>query len=280
MEAVQSPSDRDLLFGVVLGAIVIGLGFSVWRMMLGVERAQLAEENALLEEEIWNLHKILEDYEASNLERFELRVQTLSALGENRGRAARFVGAVEQAVPTGVWLTRLQWFDSRLTLTGRTDDPAGAAEVMDGLRRSGCFSEITLAGVSGPVGERTFTITGKPVEPCEALGPAATDPFAPPVDPEARPDLVLPALYRWDVRAYDVVALVPGTEATLQDPDGGTHVVRIGNSVGRPPATVSFITDDQVLLTQDRIVDEETRKTRSSIIELPLERAGGPISPP
>ena len=266
------PSDRDLAFALGLGLVLLGFGLSSFRMVLGTQRATLDADAALLEGEISDLRKIIGERPSDAfMEAFERRVHALSALGADRGRAARYLGAVAQAVPPGAWLTRLRWTDTTLDLAGRTDDPAGAAEVMDGLRRSRCYDDIVLAGVAGPVGARTFTITARPAADCASLGPPTSDPFAPPIDPEARPDLVLPALVRWEAQTYDVLAIVPGSSATLRDPAGGTHAVQIGSSVGRPPAVVSFITIDQVLLTLDRVVNQDTRETRSTIIELPLE---------
>jgi Tfp pilus assembly protein PilN len=264
--------DRDLAFALALGCAVLAFGLAGWSLLLDGQRAGLRERNELLEAELADLRAITGGVSPQDLvPALEQRIAAIQALAADRGRAASFVGAVAQSVPKGAWLTDLRWSDAGLALAGRSDDPAGAAEVMDGLRRTGCFDDVTLASVSGAAGARTFSITATTGETCDAPGPGASDPFRPPIDPLARPDLVLPPLYRWAVESYDVIAIVPGKTATLRDPDGGTHALQIGSAMGHPAATVSFITEDQVLLTQDRVVDQETGEINSSIIELPLE---------
>lgn len=270
---VSDRTDRDTAFAFAFALVVLAFVAVGWRTSLRASARTLQEENALLHTELVALRKIAGSVSPEQLvPQLERRIAVVEGLSADRGRAALFLGAVEQSVPRGAWLTQLRLVDTSLSLTGRSDDTAGAAEVMDGLRRTSCFDNVTLASVSGGVGARTFAITAQPAATCGALGPASSDPFRPPIDPEARPDLVRPALYRWEVEAYDVVALVPGQSATLRDPDGGTHRVEIGSAIGRPAATVSFITDDQVLLSQDRVVDADTGEAQSRIIELPLER--------
>jgi len=264
--------DRDAAYAFALGCAGLAFGLAGWGLLLDRDQASLREQNELLEAELADLRAITGGVSPQDLvPALEQRIASIQALAGGREWGAAFLGAVEQSVPKGAWLTHLRWSDAGLALTGRSDDPAGAAEVMDGLRRTGCFDNVTLASVSGAVGARTFSITAVPGATCDALGPAASDPFRPPIDPLARPELVLPPLYRWAVEAYDVIAIVPGKAATLRDPDGGTHAVQIGSALGNPAATVSFITEDQVLLTQDRVVDEETGEINSSVIELPLE---------
>ncbi len=266
-------ADRDAAFAFALACVLLLFGAVAWRTLLRSEATALAHDNAALVTELAHLRQISDGASPELLAAaLEERIALVAALSAGRTDAARTLSAVQRAVPSGVWLTALHWSGPGLTLTGRTDDPAGAAEVMDGLRLTGCFEEVTLSSVSGPAAARTFDITARSAPTCEPLGLGDADPFRPPTDPQARPDLLRAPLYRWTPDAYDVIALVPGRTATLRDPDGATHEVQVGAAIGHPAAVVSFITDDQVLLSQDAIIDADTRETRSRIIELPLDR--------
>jgi len=265
-------ADRDVVFFLALGGLAVAFGCAAFAVKLEADRAAIDEENTRLQAEVDSLRAINAELPSEEEQAaWERRVRVLTELGADRGRAARYTVAVEQAVPRGAWLTELRWTERGLQLEGRIEEADGAAGVMDGLRTSGCFDDVVLLGVSGGGDERTFTVTAMPAADCPAMGSAGGDPFVPPVDPGVQAALDRPPILRWEVQAYDVVFIKPGDFATLRTPDGDTQSVSVGSWVGNPMAKVTFITEDRVLLTQDTIVDEDTQETRSRVLELALE---------
>jgi hypothetical protein len=237
--------------------------------------AALDAENSALEAELAPLRSLAD---VSSLEAqaaaIEERQRVIEGLGQGRVEGAALLFAVATSVRGGAWLTRLDWDGERIDLAGLGFDPAAAADLMDGLRATGCVDGIELVSVdAAPDGKaRRFSVRAldRPT-PCGVARGPLDDPFAPPHDPRASPDVNRPPLLRWPVELYRVVALVPGREATVQDPDGGRHTVPVGSMLGRPAGTVSFVTDTALILSRDEMVDASTDTVQSRLVELPLD---------
>jgi|GEM_PF-5033355 len=195
---------------------------------------------------------------------------------QKRSEGVALITAASGAVGTGPWLTSLDWDGDSVKVQGLGFDPTAAADVMQGMQDTGCFSEVTLLSVDTAAGGgplRFSIVAADAPGDCGSTTGLWGKPFTPPHDPAMGPDINRPALLRWDVALYRVLALDPGVSATVRDPDGRSHSVAVGNMLGRPAAKVTFITDTAVILSQDTLVDASTDTLQSTILELPLDPA-------
>lgn len=264
-----------VLLPFALGALaVLGSVASVgwWH---GSQLDDIEAENNAMEAELAPLRQLagvdsLKDAAAT----LEQRQAVLANLTGSRGDGSALLAAVSGTVRANSWLTTLSWDGQAVRLQGRTFDPGAAADIMDGLRSTGCFDEVRLLAVDTPPGskERRFSITATDnPAPCGATQAPLGRPFTPSHALDQTPDINRPRLLRWAVALYRVVALIPNKEATLLDPDGRRHTLSLGSMLGRPAAKVTFITDSAVLLSQDEMVNEATDTVQSRILELPLD---------
>ncbi|MCO4772098.1 MAG: PilN domain-containing protein [Deltaproteobacteria bacterium] len=247
--------------------------------MVATQRASLAalsSENEALEAELAPLRALagvdsLQDAAAA----LEERRDVLAALSGSRGEGSALLFAVGGAVPTATWLTDLSWDGSNVRVVANSFDTMGGADLMDGLRATGCFADVTLGSMDTPEpgGPRRFTISAQDApETCGVTRGPALRPFTPPHDPRRGPaDANRPPLLRWQPDLYRVIALVPGKEATLRDPDGRRHTLTSGGMLGNPAGKVTFITDTAVILSVDEMVDAANDLVVSRIVELPLD---------
>lgn len=204
----------------------------------------------------------------------ESRLAVIGRLDTDREQLPAWLEALETALPTGAWLTRLAVTDTRLDLHGRSAGADGAAAAMGGLQESPCFVDVELvqteADPRGP-GQR-FQLRAGLTEDCQGIGSSGRDLFRPVPEREENPTPAPHAQIRWDLRDYVVTAVSPGAFAWLRDPDGGTHQVREGSVVGAGGARVTIVTDDSLILTLDELLDEETGEAATRIITLRLEQ--------
>ncbi len=198
----------------------------------------------------------------------EARLAVVSQAEAERIQPQALLGMIERIVPADAKLTSIDWIGGELELQGRGTGPEDAAVIMEGLEASGCVSEVALRSVESG----DFWITGRTVGPCSAPLPWGRDPFGTPLSQRPEAEVTAHPLVRWDVRDYAVTSIVPGETATLQDPDGGLHTIAVGSVVGVRRARADFITDDQVILAEEHVVDEETGKIESHIVTLRLAR--------
>ena len=70
-----------------------------------------------------------------------------------------------------------------------------------------------------------------------------------------------------------MVAIEAGGSALIEDPAGGAHAISEGSYLGAEKARVTVVTDDQVVLTYDEVVDPDTNKLRSHIVTLRIQAA-------
>lgn len=259
---------RLYLLLVALGALpLIGVG-AAYSHVLGRGLAQIEGSNAQLIREIEQLELIVAgtaEAEAAAVE-LERRVAVMAALAEDRTLAGDVLAMIEASTPPSAQLTRLSWDDSGLRIVGR-GAPSVAADLMDGLQTFGCVREVSLTGAGSGRFDVRFELV--PEEPCPPGGGVHRDLFANPL-PSAvgEGDVRVPAVVRWPVRDYEVLAATPAGEAILQDPSGGSHLVAIGSVVGSERARVTVVTDDQVILSQDIVTNAELGKLESRLITL------------
>lgn len=267
------------ILGFVAGLVGVVLLGGLAGAALGVELRGLREGNAALAREVEALTAELGDAPAGDVElqhRLQRQIELIGDLGRDRESTQVVLTALEDAFPTGTWLVRLGLDDDALRLHGRTRESEGVSLLMEGLQDSPCFTDVALRSVEGKTSAdrvQSFWLEAKPGPPgCGQARPGLKDLFEP-QDAEFQAIRVpKPPLSRWTPREYALVQVVPGEVAMLRDPEQGLHRVQVGSYVGSGRAKVTFITEDQVVLTEDVLLDEETRKTESRIINLGLER--------
>ncbi len=245
-----------------------------WTAVASTTLRSLEQGNASLRLEIGALEAIAGDVQAFEAlsQDLERRLDALASLRMSTGWLPSVLRGVEGAVPEGVWLTSLEVADGRLDLQARSTDPEGAANLMEALQASPCFDDVALRSVEGGPFEQEIWLQARVRDGlCEAGAPGGRDLFlSPALQEQLRPRAQVPALLRWQPRQYELVGLDPGVLATLRDPEGGLHGVGVGHSVGSGRAVVAFVTDATLVLTEDHVVEEETRRTETSIITLTL----------
>jgi hypothetical protein len=251
---------------VALGALpILGLG-GVLHHLDRKTLAGIEGDNDRLQAEIEALQGILE--EAVGLEEIAadlaLRIAAIAGLTAERTRSQDLLSVIESAVPEQVQITRLVLDEVGLRLEG-TGSASDAADVMDGLRAWDCMTQVSLMEAGS--GRFQLRAMVDPDEPCPPGEVGRRDLFA---DPFASPqgDARVPAVVRWPVRDYVVLAAEPGGDAILQDPAGGSHFVTVGGVVGTEYARVMVVADGQVILTQDVVTDAALGRLESRLITL------------
>ena len=260
--------------GPFVGGLALVLGALGALYATDASRLAVVEgENAAIEAELTAIQDLVG---ASSMEdvfaALDQRRALIEELTGSRGQVAHLLAAASTAVPTGGWLVRLEVAADRLHMEGRGFDPVVAADVMDGLRNTGCFEEIQLVSMEQPRsgGPHQFVIDAG-ASTCGSVRPNPRA-FTPPHDPSRGPAPgSRPPLLRWEADLYRVVSVEPGVSAEVRDPDGRTHTITVGTMLGAPAARVTFITDATVLLSLDEVTDRETGALRSRVIELPVE---------
>jgi len=264
-----------------LGLLAVGAALT-WFAALPSTLADIQEQNANLQAEIRDLTTFIGDTPTeARVAEAEARRSAIGGLVGQRGSTASRVRSVAGAVPVGAWLVRLTLQTGRLELEGRSHDPAAAADLMDGLRATGCFDEIELVSVDAAASSRSreaspagrFVVTAtESTETCGATRGELRDPFRSPHAASDGPrDPSRPPLYRWEPSLYRVTAIVPGRSATVSDPLGGRHSLTVGGALGNPAATVTFITEDTVILSRDESASDSTDRLSTRLIELVLD---------
>ena len=256
-------------------------------VLLLTARARLAEveeRNAELAREVCLLDPCCEDGApipgcertgwqtlAADLERRLASIDELHGRGE---QLPAWLDALETAIPAGAWLTRLEVTPDRLDLHGRSATMHGAAAAMTGLQDSPCFVGVELLRTEArrPGPGQEFSLRAELVTDCPSGGADGRDLFRPTLGPED--DAAPPAhrQVRWDLRSYQVIAVSPGDQAWIRDPDGATWPVQEGSVIGDRGAVVTVITDESLILTLDEILDEETGEAATRIITLRQEQ--------
>ncbi len=253
---------------LLAGLAVLVVGTTVLQCTRTAELQQLQARNDLLAEEIRNLEMIVGDVRAYEAQAAALteRSDAIAALRTVGGETPRAMAAIEAAMPRGAYLDSLVFTDGRMTLTG-VAPPELVASLVEGLQSSGCFDDVAMSTAGAG-----FQVDGSiTAESCPDAQPGLQDLFEPPPDPEAVARSQVHPVVRWEARSYRVVATEAGAQAIVTDPDGGSHLLAEGSMLGAERAKVTYITEDQVILTWDEVVDPETRQTRSHIVTLRLE---------
>lgn len=263
------------MWTLAVGALVIlggMLSLFAWTRALLADQQTISDE---LSEEIRLLTRVVaESSTEESIAALERRKEAIDALQTSRGEGAAVVRAVAFSINQGQWLTDLSWDGQTVRITGLSFDATAGADVMDGLWATGCFTDVQLQGVDTPGadGKRRFRIVAKDApEPCGVIRGELPKAFTPPHYPSMTPVAQRPPLLRWEAEMYRVTALVPGKQATVQDPDGRSHAVTVGSAMGNPTAKVTFITEAAVILSLDEVVDAATDLVVSRIVELPLD---------
>lgn len=242
----------------------------------------IERRNAGLEREVALVKQVIGDRDLQELiAQLEARQAAIAGMKAERSAQAARLGALASAVPAGAWLERAQLGEGRAEFAGRSHDPSDAADLMDGLRATGCFTELQLVSVdaarssraTGPSTAGRFVVTAAfGDEPCGETRGELRDPFRPPHATTQGPrDPSRPPLYRWEPELYRVTAITPGRGATLRDPLGGSHAIAVGSALGNPMATVTFITEDTVILSRDESTSASTDRLSTRLIELVVD---------
>ncbi len=261
--------------GLVL-VVVLGVG---WGWVQAGELARLQRSNNQTRAEVEELAQLLATFETGSVDAAKHRQQQLEevrALAAQRGELIAPLVALEDAFPTGTWLVRLSVDEDSIQLHGRTKESEGVSLLMEGLQDSPCFEDVALRSVEGKTSAdrvQAFWLEARLADAdCATGGPGPRDLFEP-QDAEFQAIKVpKPPLARWEPREYELVQVIPGELGMLRDPEEGLHRVQVGSYVGNGRAKVTFITEDQLVLTEDVLLDEETGKTESRIVTLGLLR--------
>jgi len=263
---------RLTLLLIALGAVPLGAGMVAYEAVQQGRLGVLEQDNEVLQAEVAALRLIVDataDVEAVG-DDLELRIAAIAAITAERMRTQDVLAAVEASVPMSAQLTRLDLTEEGLRVVGK-GDPTVAADLMDGLLGYECLTEVALADAgSGRFDVRAKIALG---EPCPAGVAGRRDVFA---DPFASSvgggDSRLPAVVRWPVRDYRMVAGSLDGDAILADPSGASHFVQVGSVVGTERARVTIVTLDQVILSQDIVTNADQGRLETRLITLSAPR--------
>ncbi len=248
------------------------MGIAGSALLLSNLRA-LEAENELLHAELAQLDALIGSLEGGPDAHAALqeRLEAIYALRDNTGHSASLLVALETAVPAGAWLTSLSIEGDRVDLHGEAADLDAAANLMEALQFSECFTDVALKSSESSPDGQTFWLQARPSETVCAEGRPGGRPLflSPNLEDALRPDATIHPLVRWEPREYDLVGLEIGA-ATLRAPDESLHRVMVNGAVGRGRARVTFITDDSIVLTEDVLLDRDTQKTKTNIVTLRL----------
>jgi hypothetical protein len=167
---------------------------------------------------------------------------------------------------------------------------ADAAAALDGVRAVPCLGDVSLDSVrrvtrgsrtvhSYRIRARVLVDDPEHAVPCEidVPPPAGRDPFlSADADEQIRRRVTLPALRRHPLRDLRLVRSEAGETAgggrvVIEVPGGEQFPAVVGTVVGDGRARITQILPDMILLSEDRVVDIETRAVRTRAFTMELQ---------
>jgi hypothetical protein len=278
-----------------LGLLTLVLALAARGASLQRQAEDLAVGNRVLTEEIANLRRVVGDGESLEEQaRLEKNLRDRIAAAReivNRGNLVAHLPAALAASQSGSgWWTSLSIRGTRLVLEGRGPDAEDAAAALDDVRSVPCLGDVSLQSVrrevragktlhSYRVVATVLYIDPERQVPCDIdVEPTAgRDPFlSAEMDQLIRRRSSLPALRRYTLRELHLVRVdsddtASGGRVLIEDPTGARHPAIVGTVVGDGRARITQIFPDMVLLSEDRIVDQETRAVRTRAFTMALE---------
>jgi hypothetical protein len=289
--------DRAQLVAFLLGAVLLVLGqLAVASFLLGPRLSSLDLQNAALETETSNLRLILPEGDSpaarAGIELdLKARLRAAQSIAKSSNVVAVLPAALALTKPATGWWTHLSIQNMRLELKGQGMDPEDAAAALDGVRETPCLTEVSLGGVRrekrGGKNLQSFTISAKvlaehpdhPGQPCEidVPPPAGRDPFlSSDMDQQIRRRTDMPPLRRFPLRDLRLVNIevsetASGGKVVIRTPEGQRRAAIVGSVIGDGRAQITQILPDMILLSEDRVVDEETGAVRTRAFTMELE---------
>jgi len=294
--------DRAQLLAFLLGILAtLALGAAYHGAFLGPRARALADGNAALVTEIGHLRAILPEGDSpaaraaieADLDR---RLAAARSITEGGNVVAVLPAALALTKPPGGWWTRLDIRANRLELEGQGTRPEDAAAALDGVRSTPCLKDVSLGSVRrekrGSKTLQSFTISATilaehpdhPGSPCDidVPPPAGQDPFlSVDMDQRIRRRTSLPPLRRFALRDLRLVEIesdgtAGGGKVVIRTPEGSRRPAIVGTVVGDGRAKITQILPDMILLSEDRLVDEETGAVRTRAFTMELQAEDGP----
>ena len=137
-EAARKQSQQNFVMtvvgAVVLGAVVVGAGYTYMNGRIGYQESR----NAYIQAEIINLDKALAEIRTLDANRKALldRIAIIERLQSTRPAIVHLFDEMVNALPKGLYLTKLRQEDNKIKLEGKSESSARVSSYMNRLNAS------------------------------------------------------------------------------------------------------------------------------------------------
>lgn len=149
-EALRAERQKQFIQLCLLVVLIAGLLITAASQWVSYQTSQQQQRNQLIERRMTLLDEQLQEVKALRQRREQMLtwISVVRELQQNRGNSVQLFNQIVHAISDGLYLTRIEKQDNRLTLEGEASGNRQISELMRNLSQSTELQEPTLNDVS------------------------------------------------------------------------------------------------------------------------------------
>jgi len=149
---------NTILIGVALGLAVLAILIHWWILSAAIKSQE--EKIRVAQVEVTRLESVLKevkDFEAKKV-KLQKKVDLINQLKQNQRGPVRLMDEISKALPDLVWLERMDYRGTSITMDGKAFNPPAVANFLENLKRVPAFQEpkVSFSACGGPGGLQLY----------------------------------------------------------------------------------------------------------------------------
>jgi type IV pilus assembly protein PilN len=149
---------NTILIGAALGLAVLAILIHWWILSAAIKAQE--EKIRVAQVEVTRLESVLKevkDFEAKKA-KLQKKVDLINQLKQNQRGPVRLLDEISKALPDLVWLEKLDYRGSSITIDGKAFNPPAVANFLENLKRVSAFQEpkVSFSACGGPGGLQLY----------------------------------------------------------------------------------------------------------------------------